>query len=172
MDKKLLKSKAKRDKKRPMRTWWRKNGYKVWRVILFPAWIYYTLKDKRTEKTYKELQFSPELCNKYLNRVLPDMVARECEDINCFLISDSESMGDIELSYLYDSRSIKEKYRRFFGRVRNQVKEFILNEYTIDRYETVILNRWTDWERMSTKYGWRTPWDSDHCKGVLFERKA
>ena len=172
MDKKLLKAKAKRDKKRPVRTWWRKNGYKVWRVVLFPTWIYYAARDKRKEKTYKELQFSPELCRAYLDKVLPDMVARECEDVNCFLISDSENMGDIELSFLYDSRSIKEKYRRFFSRFRTQVKDYVLNEYTIDGYDKTTITNWVEWERVTKKYEWRNPYDSDYSKGVVFVSKT
>ena len=33
-------------KEHKARKWWRKNGYKVWRVVLFPLWIGESLKDK------------------------------------------------------------------------------------------------------------------------------
>ena len=142
MDKKILKAKEEHDKVRPVRKWWSKNGYKVWRVVLFPAWIHYALKEKSNNKLHDELKFSTDMCKTYLDKVMPIMVAHYCEDASCFLISDSDYMGDISFSNFRNRAKVNKKYTRFFLKFSKQVREYILNEYQIDGYEKTSIRKW------------------------------
>jgi hypothetical protein len=169
MNNSIIKAKEKADKKHPIRSWWSKNNYKVLRVIFFPAWIYYILREKYKDKNYASLTYTPELCKKYLDKVLPNMVAHYCEDAKIFLISDSDDMGDIEFYDFWQYRKQNKKYKKFFVKFEYKIKEYILNEYEIDGYSKMTLLNWTHWDQAKNKFGWsETPYNSDYKKGVVF----
>lgn len=169
MNDKLIKAKEKHDKKHPIKSWWRKNGYKIMRVILFPIWISYEIKTRLKDKWYKELEFSPEVCKAYLDKVLPGMVAHYCEDAKCFLISNTDDMGDIQFCYFWQSSQINKKYESFFLKFTRLCEEYILNNYQIDGYQKMVLLNYSDWKQAAKKFDWNgTPYRSDYVKGVIF----
>ncbi len=55
--------------------WWRKNGYKVMRVVLFPLWWGICAKNKIHDYRYKRLEWSEERANEILSYYIP----RKCE---------------------------------------------------------------------------------------------
>jgi hypothetical protein len=169
MNNKIIEAKEKADRKRPIRTWWRKNNYKVLRIIFFPFWIAMILHEKYKDKSYATLSWSEEICKQYLDKALPKMVVHYCEDAKTFLISNADDMGDIEFRDLWDYRKQNKKYKRFFVKFDNQVKEYILNNYTIDGYSKITLTNWTHWDQAKEKFNWSgTPYNKDYCKGVVF----
>ena len=147
--------------------WWDKNGYKIMRVILFPIYLIVLLNEKRKDAAYKSLEYTDEKCKRYLDKVMPKMVARHCEDANEILISSCDDMGDIEFS---DFRRCKnKKAARFFLRFSQKVKEYILEEYVIEGYKKMVLNNWTHWEKAKEKFDWGgTPCNQDYAVGVIF----
>ena len=38
MNAEIIKAMNRKNEKHPVRDWWKKNGYKVLRVVLFPVW--------------------------------------------------------------------------------------------------------------------------------------
>ena len=58
-------------KEHKARKWWRKNGYKVWRVVLFPLWIGELLKNKINKRLNSKEQWNEERANEILNYYIP-----------------------------------------------------------------------------------------------------
>jgi len=169
MNDSLIKAKAKKDKKRPIRDWWRKNDYKVFRVILFPVYFVSLFSERHKDKTYEQMEFSSDVCKKYLDKVLPNMVAHYCEDAKNFLISSTDDMGDLEFHDFWGSYNKNKKSSRFFLKFDNQFRDYIMNEYQIDGYQKMTLTNWTHWDKAKEKFDWGgTPYNSDYAKGVIF----
>lgn len=165
-----IRKEAEKKKKMTFRKWWNKNDYKVMRVIFWPIWLYQILVEKHEDKSYKALTFSKETCKKYLDNVMPKMVACYNEDHNEILISNAEGMGDVQFSYFRNCKN--KKISKFFLKFRQEVEKYILEEYTIDGYKKMVLDNWTLWEKAEKKFGWwGMPYNSDYAKGVLFYKE-
>ena len=39
MNPEVIKAMNRKNEKHPVRDWWKKNGYMVWRVVLLPIWL-------------------------------------------------------------------------------------------------------------------------------------
>jgi hypothetical protein len=53
------------------RKWWRKNGYIVWRVILFPLWAGEILWNEINKRLNDKQEWSEERANEILNYYIP-----------------------------------------------------------------------------------------------------
>lgn len=173
---KIIKEKEKIDRKRnnKIRKWWKKNDYKVIRVILFPIWIYAILEEKYKKSQHakiKKCQDIKPIFKKYLDKVMPFMVAHYCKDAKQILISGDCYMGDIEFNDFYSS-TIRKKYSRignFFTIYYDELKKYILSEYQIEGYEKMILDSYRTWNEAKEKFDWADiPYNVDYCKGVVF----
>ena len=157
-------------KRMTFRKWWNQNDYKVMRVIFWPIWLYQVLIEKHKDKSYKALTFSKETCKKYLDKVMPKMVACYNNDHSEILISNADGMGDIQFSYFGECKN--KKMSRFFRKFRAELKQYILEEYTIDGYEKMVIDNWTVWEKAANMFDWwGKPYNSDDAKGALFYKE-
>lgn len=62
------------------RKWWRKNGYKVMRVILFPIWLGVKAKEKIGSYLNSRLEWSEERANEILSYYIPRKAKWDAED--------------------------------------------------------------------------------------------
>ena len=164
----------KRDKKRDsaLRSWWRKNDFKVARVLLFFIWIPYMIYKNIKDNSYNNLTFDTALTKRYLDRVLPKMAAQYEEDSNLILFHDSDDFGGINFYWNMCSDWMAKNFRketRYFRKFNREVKAYIVQEYIINGYEKLVLDNWIDWDRAKEKFGWGgTPYNKDYAKGVVF----
>lgn len=152
MNKEVIKA-MRGKKEHKARKWWRKNGYKVWRVVLFPLWIGELLKNKINKYLNSKETWNEERANEILNYYIPRR-AKWYEKEQCFYFFDN-GMG---WSLTSAKRFLKRKDRRFWkancgywgGKIREYLKEkFQLEGFTkevsacdIDRTEiTFNLNK-------------------------------
>ena len=66
-----------------IRKWWRKNGYKVMRVVLFPIWACVWTKDKVTNDLNSRQEWSEERAQEILSYYVPRMAKWDAEE-KCF----------------------------------------------------------------------------------------
>ena len=158
-------------------SWWKKNDYKVYRIILFPLfpiWVTELLWEKYKDYKYKKLVFNEEKCKKYLDFVIPKMVVRYNDDHNEILISNADDMGGIEFSDFHSSWMHK-KYRKqylFFLKFYSEIADYILEKYQIEGYKKNIVDNWKEWNKAKEQFGWYdTPYYADSCKGVIFYKE-
>ena len=71
MNKEVIKVMQGKKQESNAREWWRKNGYKVWRVVLFPIWALALLKDKYNAWQSKRQTWSKERAAEILNYYIP-----------------------------------------------------------------------------------------------------
>jgi hypothetical protein len=62
------------------RKWWRKNGHKVMRVILFPIWLGVKAKEKIESYLNSRLEWSEERANEILSYYIPRKAEWDAED--------------------------------------------------------------------------------------------
>lgn len=156
--------------------WWRKNSYKVKRVVLFPLWIAVLLSEKYKDYRYESLVFTEERCKKYLDKIIPKLIVWYREDPNCFTIADCDDFGYITLDglhgYYIKTHGCKRE-AEFILKFRGKAKDYIMNEYQIDGYHKMTMNNYKEWNEAKDKFEWGyTPYNCDYCKGVVFYKES
>ena len=163
-------------KKNDSLKWWHKNKYTVLRIALFPISVPVTLYDvfqeKRRKKIKQSLVFSEELCEKYLDKMIPKLVVRLCEDSEVFLISNSRGeFGDIEFFDFYHY-SKDWKTKMFFGKFNKNVEAFICEKYQISGYSKLTLDTPNKWKEAEKLFEWDNLWAESTAKGVAFYKDS
>ncbi len=174
VEKEIEKRVGKKNKK-SFRKWWNKNGYIAVQIVLWPISIPVTLyaifRDKRKKKIKESLTFSNELCKKYLDKMIPVLVAKLCDESDVFLISNSRGdFGDIDFWDFHQYS--KRKTKMFFGKFHSEVRKFILNEYQIDGYSKRILNNPKEWREIEKLFGWDRLYAENSAEGVVFYKDS
>ena len=168
--------KNEKKKNSAIRNWWRKNDYKVYRVLLFYVYIPVYFYEKAKKTRYDSMKYSDELTKKYLDKVLPKLVARYEESPNEILFHNTEDFGGIRFYWDLCSNYMRKKFKketRYFTKFDSKVREYIIDEYTIDGYEKLKLLNWTDWSKAKEKFGWySTPYNTDYAKGAMFYKEG
>ena len=160
--------------------WWRKNSYKVWRVVLFPVWICVLALDKYKHYRYKSLTFSEEYCKKCIDKILPKFVIHYNEDPQCILISDCDDFGYIMFvdlcgihNYCYAEKHGCKKEIRFTRKFVEQTRKYIIEKYEINGYNKMVLTNYKEWNEAAKKFDWGgVPYNCDHCVGVVFYQEV
>jgi hypothetical protein len=108
MNKEIIKA-MQGKKEHKMRKWWRQNGYKVWRVVLFPLWIGELLKNKIDKRLNSKEEWNEERANEILSYYIPRRAEWD-EKEQCFYLFDN-GMG---WGIAYAKKFLKRKDRRFW----------------------------------------------------------
>ena len=162
-------AKKQRRENNKLRKWWNRNDYKVWRVLLFWIWIPMKLFGEINIKQYKQIKYSEKTAKKYLDKVLPYLVARWREEPDCFLFTTAGDMGGIQFRALMSLPSKYRKQRRYFTKFYQEVQAYIVRTYEIDGYEKYPILTYDDWQAAKKKFDWGgTPYHDDVAKGVVF----
>ena len=157
--------------------WWRKNDYKVYRVIFFPIYIIQVIREKCHKISYEKLQFSNEQSKKLIDKELSRLVAYEIdrgfsskdEEI---AICTSDDFGISFSSFGLWYRGRNKSAKNYFLKFSSEIKEFIINEYTIEGYQKMVIDNWILWDRAKEKFGWGgTPNNKDYAIGVIFYKE-
>ena len=89
MNKEIIKVMNKKETKiDKARKWWRKNGYKVMRVIFFPIWWSIKAKEKIENYLNSQLEWSEERANEILSYYIPRMAEWDAEE-KCLYFADN-----------------------------------------------------------------------------------
>ena len=159
--------------------WWRKNDYKVWRVVLFPIWICVYVYDKYKDYRYKSLTFSEEYCKKCIDKILPKLVAYYNEDPKCILISNCNDYGYImfeDLCGIFSNYAEKhgcKKEIRFTSKFSDLTKKYIIEEHEIDGYNKMVLTNYKEWSDAAKKFDWcGLPYNCGNYVGVVFYQEV
>lgn len=136
-------------KEHKARKWWRKNGYKVWRVILFPIWALVLLKDKINSKLNNQQEWSKERAAEILSYYIPRRSHWD-DEAKCFYFFDN-GMG---WSFSLAKRYLKRKDRRFWkvncGWWGGEIRRFLIDEFQLEGF-TKEVGTCDDWTEISFK---------------------
>ncbi len=135
-------------KEHKVRKWWRKNSYKVWRVVLFPLWMLALLKDKITTYLDSRQEWNEERANEILSYYIPRRSDWDDKE-QCFYFFDNGMGWSLSLAKHF----LKRKDRRFWkvncgwcgGKMREYlIEKFQLEGFTKDVRDVVDSDSWTE----------------------------
>ncbi len=145
MNKEIIKA-MQGKKEHKARKWWRKNGYKVWRVVLFPLWALALLKDKITAHLNSRQEWDEERANKILNYYIPRR-SEWIEKEQCFYFFDNGMGWNLALA----KRFLKRKDRRFWkvncGWWGGKMREYLVEKFQLEGF-TKVVGTCDDWTEM------------------------
>ena len=135
MNKEVMKAINKKETKiGEVKKWWRKNGYKVMRVILFPIWWSICAKNKIEKYRNSKCEWNEEKANEILSYYIPRAAEWDNEE-KCFYFADN-GMGWGMKSY---QKKVKMKDRAWWrkfscgwgGKIRTHlIEKFELEGFT------------------------------------------
>lgn len=137
MTKETMKAIENKQKNHPFRKWWRKHGYKVMRVILFPVWIFIMV----NEKIYNNIEWDEARVNKILNYYIPQESDWNSKE-RAFYFFDNGYGWNL----CYAKKHLKRKDRRFWKKFASfgggEIKEYLIEEFELEGFEKEIVSTW------------------------------
>lgn len=144
MNKEVVKAmQSKREHK--VRKWWRKNGYKIWRVVLFPLWAGEILWNEINTWLNRKEVWNEERANKILNYYIPRR-SEWNEAEQCFYFFDN-GMG---WCIAYAKKFLRRKDRRFWevnsGWWGGKMREYLVENFQLEGFTKKVLmdDEWTE----------------------------
>lgn len=129
MNPEIIKAINRKKKKHPVRDWWKKNDYKVWRVVLFPIWSVVYIEDKVYNKIRAMQKWDENRAYDILNYYIPRRSVWNEED-------KSFHFFDNGLGWYICSakRYLKLKDRRFWERFHPQIKSYLRDTFELEGF--------------------------------------
>ena len=149
MNKEIIKA-VQGKKEHKARKWWRKNGYKVWRVVLFPLWAGEILWNEINKRLNDKQEWNEEHANEILNYYIPRR-SEWNEKEQCFYFFDN-GMG---WGIAYAKKFLKRKDRRFWqvncGWWGGKMREYLIERFQLEGFTKEVRDTWDDWTDISFK---------------------
>lgn len=135
------------------RKWWRKNGYIIWRVILFPLWAGEILWNEINKRLNSKQEWNEERANEILNYYIPRRADWD-EKEQCFYFFDN-GMG---WNLAFAKHFLKRKDRRFWkvncGWMGGKMREYLIEKFQLEGFTKEVRNAidaYDDWTEISFK---------------------
>ena len=137
MNKEIAKAIQKKEQKHTLRKWWNKNGYKVLRIIFFPIWFGYLVKEKIAKKLNARNSWSDERANEILTYYIPRCSDWDAEDED-FYFFDNGYGWSINLA----KKHLKFKDRRFWkvnnGFCGGEIRDYLIEKFELEGFEKKV----------------------------------
>ena len=142
MNAEIIKAMNRKNEKHPVRDWWEKNGYKVWRVVLFPVWGCMWAGEKIKNKMNASIEWSDERANEILSYYVPRKCSWDEENQELYFFDNGYGWS-MNLAKKY----LKRKDRRFWKKFNGLIREYLLNTFELEGFSKEIDccdNGWTE----------------------------
>lgn len=128
--------------------WYRKNGYKINRVILFPVWFAVWAKDKIHRYNYNNTIWSEERTNEILSYYIPRKAKWDAEAKEFYFADNGMGWG-----MKHNIRKIKLKDRRFWKKYTGfwggEIRTYLLNKFELEGFEKTIGDTYDYWAEVT-----------------------
>ena len=140
-------------KEHKARKWWRKNGYIVWRVVLFPLWIGEILRHEINTRLNSKQEWNEERANKILNYYIPRRAEWDDKE-QCFYFFDNGMGWNLALAKRY----LKRKDRRFWkvncGWWGGKMREYLIEKFQLEGFTKEVrdaIDAYDNWTEITFK---------------------
>lgn len=148
------------------------NRLKIKRIVFFPLWWYFCLNERYKQHRNSKLEWSIDKTKKYLDKIMPKLAIKYCDDSTYIVISDSNEISGINFHNFYssfDDAPIKKSIKQYFYKFRKKLFKYIMEEYEIDGYNKITTTNYAEWKKAQDEFDLNyIPYRSDNLKGVIF----
>lgn len=149
MNKEVIKAMNKKETAiKRFRKWWRKNGHKVMRVVLFPIWWSIKAKEKIEKHLNSQLEWSEEKANEILSYYVPRNSEWDTEE-KCFYFVDNGlgwGMRCHQKKIKLKDRRWWRKYTRGWG---GEVRDYLLEKFELEGFRKEIGDTYDSWTEIT-----------------------
>lgn len=126
--------------------WWRKNGYKVWRIVLFPLWACVWSKDKIKAYLNSRTEWNEDRVNEILNYYVPRYAKWNNEDKTFYFFDNGYgwSMSFAKKHLKLKDRRFWKLYASWFG---GRIRDYLINNFELEGFTKEVGNcdeGWTE----------------------------
>lgn len=145
MNKEIIKAMNKKEvKTNSIKKWWKKNNYKVARVVLFPIWWGICAKNKIHDYRYKRLEWSKERANEILSYYIPRKSEWDNEDKTFYFADNGMGwrMKCHQKKIKLKDRAWWRKYTCIWG---GRVRTYLLKEFELEGFTKEVGDTYDGW---------------------------
>lgn len=133
MNTEVIKAMSRKEKKRPLRKWWKKNGYKVMRVVLFPIWIATIIYERVQRWINARNYWNSARAYEILSYYIPRRSEWDNEDKSFHFFDNG-----MDWCLSYAKKYLKRKDRRFWynncGCWGSNIRTYLINEFELEGF--------------------------------------
>lgn len=150
MNAEIIKAMNRKEEKHPVRDWWKKNDYKVLRVILFPVWGCMWAGEKIKNKMDAQIVWSDERANEILSYYVPRMCEWDEENQELYFFDNGYgwSIGLAKKYLKFKDRRFWCKFNGLFG---GQIREYLMNTFELEGFTKELGDCSNGWTEISFK---------------------
>ena len=134
------------------RKWWRKNNYKVWRVILFPIWIGSIVKEKIEKFLNARNKWDEARAKEIFDYYIPRR-AKWCAEENEFYLFDNGYGWSMNLAKKYVKLKDRAFWKNNIGWGGGKMRNYLLYHFELEGFTKEVLNDNADWTEIVFKLG-------------------
>ena len=133
MNTEIIKAMNRKNEKHPVRDWWRKNHYKVKRIVLFPIWVLVGAYDKINNNLNAHTVWSDERANEILSYYVPRKCSWDEENQELYFFDNGYgwSMGCAKKYLKFKDRRFWNKFKSWYG---GEIREYLLNTFELEGF--------------------------------------
>ena len=128
--------------------WWRKNSYKVRRVVLFPLWAFVWSRDKIKTYLNARTEWSESRADEILNYYIPRCAKWDNEDKTFYLFDNGYGW-----SMRPAKKHLKLKDHRFWKLYASwgggHVRDYLINNFELEGFTKEVGNCWDGWTEIT-----------------------
>lgn len=130
--------------------WWRNNGYKVMRVVLFPLWWGIKAKEKIENHLNSKCEWSEERANEVLSYYVPRKAKWYAEE-KCFYFADN-GMG---WRMKCHQKKLKLRDRRWWNcncdPWGGKIRTYLIEKFEMEGFEKIVGDTYDQWAEITFK---------------------
>lgn len=130
--------------------WWKKNGYKVMRVILFPIWLSITAKEKIESYLNSRLEWSEERANEILSYYIPRKAEWDAEE-KIFYFADNGMGWGMKCHQKKIKLSDRRWWRRYTSCWGGKVRTYLIEKFELEGFEKIVGDTYDYWTEITFK---------------------
>ena len=133
MNAEIIKAMNRKNEKHTVCDWWKKNGYKVLRVVLFPVWGCMWAGEKIKGKMNAQIVWSDERANEILSYYVPRKGSWDEENQELYFFDNGcgWSMGLAKKHLKFRDRRF---WKKFSGLTGGKIREYLLNTFELEGF--------------------------------------
>lgn len=133
MNAEIIKAMNRKTEKHPVRDWWKKNDYKVLRVVLFPVWICMRAGKKIKDKLDAQVIWNNERANEILSYYVPRRCSWDEENQELYFFDNGYGwqMGSAKKYLKFKDRRFWNKFKGWYG---GEIREYLMNIFELEGF--------------------------------------